>query len=58
MDIQQLMRKLQALQFGMPETETTQPKAIEPNKPEEQVESELLCFMTEISLDPGLPKTL
>ncbi len=28
-DIQQLMRKLWALQFGTPETETTQPVAIE-----------------------------
>jgi len=55
------------LQFGMPETEMMQPKAIEVNKPMEQVESvnlafdhvmELLCFTTEISLDPGLPKML
>jgi len=45
----------------------TQPEAVETNKPTEQVESvnlafnhatELLCFTMEISLDPGLPKTL
>jgi len=45
----------------------TQPETFETNKPEEQVESvnlafdhatELLYFTTEISLDPGLPKTL
>jgi len=48
-------------------TEMMQPEAVEANKPTEPVESmnlafdhamELLCFMTEISLDPGLPKML
>ncbi len=67
MDIQQLTCELRALQFGTQETEMTQPEAVETNKPKEQVESvnlafdhatELLCFTTEISLDPGLPKTL
>ncbi len=67
MDIQQLTCELQALQFGIHETETTQPEAVELNKPTEQVESvnlafdhakELLCFTTEISSDPGLPKML
>jgi len=66
-DIQRLTRELRALQFGTHETETTQPEAVETNEPEEQVESvnlafdhatELLCFTTEISSDPGLPKTL
>ncbi len=64
---QQLMHKLWALQFGVPITETAQPEAIEANKTAEPVKSlnlafnhamELLCFMTEISLDPGLPETL
>jgi len=67
-DVQQLMHQLWALQFRVPKTtETMQLKAVEVNKPKEPVESvnlafdhamELLCFTTEISLDPGLPKIL
>jgi len=44
MDIQQLTRKLRALQFGTHETEMTQPAAVEANKPKEQVESVNLAF--------------
>ena len=66
LDIQQLMHKLRALQFGTPETEMVQPEAIEASKPTEPESvnlafdhaTELLCFTTEISSDPGLPKML
>jgi len=43
-DIQRLTCELQALQFGMPETEAMQTDAIEMNKPPELVKSMNLAF--------------